>query len=29
MGNVNPIPGGFHTITPHIVTKDTNAAIEF
>ncbi len=29
MGNVNPIPEGFHTITPHIVTKDTNAAIEF
>jgi PhnB protein len=26
---VEPIPQGFHTITPHIVTRDANAAIEF
>jgi uncharacterized glyoxalase superfamily protein PhnB len=28
-GNVNPIPEGFHTLTPHIVVNDANQAIEF
>lgn len=26
---VNPIPEGFHTITPHLVVRDGNAAIQF
>lgn len=29
MSKVNPIPEGFHTITPHIVVKGAAAAIEF
>lgn len=28
-GSVNPIPQGFHTITAHIVVKDSRKAIEF
>jgi uncharacterized glyoxalase superfamily protein PhnB len=28
-GSVNPIPNGFHTITAHIVVKDSRKAIEF
>lgn len=28
-GSVNPIPKGFHTITAHIVVKDSRKAIEF
>ena len=26
---VSPIPAGYHTITPHLVLNDTNAAIAF
>lgn len=29
MENVNPIPKGYETITPHIVVKDAAGAIEF
>lgn len=29
MAKVNPIPEGFHTVTPHIVLKDAAEAIEF
>ncbi|MBI4853595.1 MAG: VOC family protein [Acidobacteria bacterium] len=29
MSSVKPIPEGFHTLTPHIVVKDGNEAIEF
>jgi uncharacterized glyoxalase superfamily protein PhnB len=29
MSNVNPIPEGFHAVTPHLVIKDAAAAIEF
>ncbi len=28
-GKVNPIPEGFHTITPHLVVRDGDAAITF
>lgn len=28
-GNVNPIPEGFHTVTPHLTMSDCAAAIEF
>ncbi len=27
--SVNPIPEGFHTVSPHIVVDDGNAAIDF
>ena len=26
---VQPIPPGFHTLTPHLVVKDASNAIEF
>ena len=29
MADVNPIPEGFRTVTPHLVVSDSNAAIEF
>ena len=29
MSEVNPIPEGFHTLTPHITVKNTKAALEF
>ena len=29
MSDVNPIPEGFHTLTPHITVKNTKAALEF
>lgn len=29
MSEVNPIPPGFHTLTPHIVVNDTRKAAEF
>ena len=29
MANVNPIPEGFHTLTPHIVVADAAKAIDF
>ena len=29
MANVNPIPEGFSTVTPHLVVKDAAAAIDF
>lgn len=29
MAAVRPIPEGFHTVTPHLVVKDSNAAIAF
>ncbi len=29
MSDVNPIPEGYHTLTPHIVVNDTKAALEF
>lgn len=29
MSKVQPIPAGFHTITPHLVVYDAKAAIEF
>ena len=29
MSKVNPIPEGHHTITPHLIVKDGNRAIEF
>lgn len=29
MSNVNPIPEGFHTVSPHLVVKDAGAAIDF
>jgi PhnB protein len=29
MSTVKPIPEGFHTITPHIVVRDSKAAIDF
>lgn len=28
-GKVNPVPPGFRTVTPHLVVKDGNAAIDF
>ncbi len=28
-GSAKPIPDGYHTITPHLVARDANAAIEF
>jgi PhnB protein len=27
--NVNPIPKGYHSLTPHITVKDTRKALEF
>jgi uncharacterized glyoxalase superfamily protein PhnB len=27
--NINPIPEGYHSITPHLVVNNTNEAIEF
>ena len=29
MADVNPIPEGFRTVTPHLVVSDSNAAIDF
>ena len=29
MANVNPIPEGFHTLTPHLIVADAAKAIEF
>ena len=29
MSNVNPIPEGFHTVTPHMVIKNAAEAIHF
>ena len=29
MSNINPIPEGFHTITPHMVIKNAAEAIDF
>ncbi len=29
MSNVNPIPEGFHTVTPHIIVKNASKAIDF
>ena len=29
MSNINAIPEGFHTITPHMVVKNAAEAIEF
>jgi uncharacterized glyoxalase superfamily protein PhnB len=29
MAKVSPIPVGYHTITPHIVVKDTRKAVDF
>lgn len=29
MANVNPIPEGFHSITPHIICSDAGKAIDF
>ncbi|MDD5036770.1 MAG: VOC family protein [Methylococcaceae bacterium] len=29
MSTVNPIPNGFHAITPYLIIKDANAAIQF
>jgi PhnB protein len=29
MSTAKPIPEGFHTITPHIVVRDANGAIDF
>lgn len=29
MANVNPIPPGYHTVTPHLVVRDCAKAIEF
>ena len=29
MSNVNPIPDGYHTVTPHIIVKDAAKAIDF
>ncbi len=29
MSNVNPIPEGYHTITPHLVIRNAGEAIEF
>lgn len=28
-GKVNPIPEGYHTLTPHLVVRDAGRAIEF
>jgi len=28
-GKVNPIPEGFHTLTPHLVVRDAGRAIDF
>ncbi|MBZ5536655.1 MAG: VOC family protein [Acidobacteriia bacterium] len=28
-GKVRPIPEGFHTVTPHLITKDAPRAMEF
>jgi hypothetical protein len=28
-GEVNPVPEGFHTVTPYMTIKDASAAIEF
>lgn len=28
-GSANPIPEGFHTVTPHLICKNAGAAIEF
>ncbi len=29
MSRVKPIPEGFHTITPHVIVRDSQAAIDF
>ena len=29
MSNVNPIPEGFHSVTPHIIVADAGKAIDF
>lgn len=29
MTNVNPIPEGFHSVTPHLIIKDAGKAIDF
>jgi uncharacterized glyoxalase superfamily protein PhnB len=29
MSTVKPIPEGFHTITPHLIVRDSKAAIDF
>ncbi|MBX7223931.1 MAG: VOC family protein [Blastocatellia bacterium] len=29
MSNVNPIPNGFHTVTPHLVLQNASEVIEF
>ena len=29
MSNVNPIPEGFNSVSPHMVIRDASAAIEF
>src|SRR5437867_1357225 len=28
-GKANPIPEGFHTVTPHLIAKDAGAALDF
>jgi PhnB protein len=29
MATVNPIPPGFHTVTPHLIVKDAAKALDF
>jgi len=29
MSTVRPIPEGFHTVSPHIVVRDADSAIDF
>lgn len=29
MSNVKPVPDGFHTLTPHLIVRDSKAAIDF
>lgn len=29
MANVNPVPEGYHTVTPYLAVNDGNAALEF
>jgi uncharacterized glyoxalase superfamily protein PhnB len=29
MTNINPIPHGFHSVTPYIISKDASKVIDF
>ena len=29
MTNIDPIPHGFHSVTPYIIAKDTSKVIDF